>query len=299
MTPGMGRKPMGLGLCMAALALFAPAAAGIEVFDDTGATVQLETPAQRIVSLAPHVTELLFAAGAGNHVVGVVSYSDYPAAARAIARVGGYQSLDLEAIVALHPDLVVGWQSGNHPGHLDRLRALGISVYLTEPRQLQQVADNIRRLGRLAGTDTKAAAAADAFMRRVDGLRRRHAARPTLSVFYEVWNQPLMTVNGAHLISEVIHLCGGQNAFGDLDSLVLHIDTETVLQRNPDVILASGMDEERPQWLDEWRDWPQLAAVQGDRLLFIPPDLLQRATPRILDGAARLCRLMEQARQES
>ncbi|ALP52890.1 ABC transporter substrate-binding protein [Candidatus Tenderia electrophaga] len=285
-------------LTLVLLALSMPAWAAIQVRDDAGTLVQLVAPAQRIVSLAPHNTELLFAAGAGERIVGAVSYSDYPPAANDIPRIGGYKSVDLEAILALQPDLVVGWVSGNNSANLDKLRDLGLPLYLSEPRRLGDVADNIRRLGKLAGTATVADRAAAAFQTRVAELRRRHADQPPLSVFYETWNQPLMTINGDHLISQVIALCGGRNVFADLKTLSTHINTEAVLKRNPQVIVASGMGEERPEWLDDWRQWPQLSAVKHERLFFIPPELLQRATPRVLDGAEQLCRFLQQARQQ-
>ena len=148
------------------------ASAQIELTDDAGQRVVLAQPAQRIVSLAPHVTEILFAAGAGEHVVGVVAYSDYPQAARALPQVGGYTQVDLEAIVGLRPDLVIGWRSGNRDAHLARLQAMGIPVYLNEPRSLDDVARSLEQFGRLAGSEDAAHAAATAF-------RTRHAALET------------------------------------------------------------------------------------------------------------------------
>nr|MBP6490778.1 ABC transporter substrate-binding protein [Thauera sp.] len=146
------------------------AAAGIELEDDTGRKLALAAPAQRIVSLAPHVTEMLFAAGAGERVVGAVDYSDYPEAAQRITRVGGYTRIDLEAVAALRPDVVIGWQSGNREGDLTRLQALGIPVYLSEPRNLEDVARNLERLGRLAGSERTAQAAASTFRTRREHL---------------------------------------------------------------------------------------------------------------------------------
>jgi iron complex transport system substrate-binding protein len=272
------------------------AVAELRVTDDTGREIVLKRPALRIVSLAPHVTELLFAAGAGGHVVGVVDYSDYPAAARRIARVGGYTRLDLERIVALQPDLVIGWQSGNRVAQLEQLERLGLTLYRTEPRRLDDVAKNLLRLGELAGRPAAARRAADEYRARHAALQRRFGARPPVRMFYQIWNQPLMTVNGEHVISDVMRLCGGVNVFADLALLAPSINPEAVLGANPEVIVASGMAEERPEWLDDWRRYPMLHAVQHDNLFFIPPDLLQRHTPRLLEGAERLCRALETAR---
>jgi len=275
----------------------APAPAPTRVPDDAGATVVLAAPARRIVSLAPHVTELLYAAGAGGYVVGAVDYSDYPEAAKRIPRVGGYTGLDLEAIVALRPDLIIAWQSGNPPSQVERLRALGLAVYVSEPRHIEDVATNIERLGRLAGTADAALRAARAFRRRHEALRRRYAARPAVTVFYQIWDRPLMTVNGKQLISDVIHLCGGRNVFADLPILAPTVDVEAVLAADPEAIVASGAGAARPEWFDAWRRWPQLRAVRRDNLFVVPPDVLQRHGPRILDGAEHLCADLETARR--
>jgi len=273
-----------------------PGHGAIRVLDDTGRTVTLERPAERIVSLAPHVTELLFAAGAGDRVVAAVTYSDYPPAATGLPRVGSYNRFDVERVLAFDPDLVIGWQSGNPAASLERLQDLGIALYVTEPRELETIATNLERLGRLAGTTPAAEAAADRFRARHRALVERFADRPELTVFYEIWNDPLMTINGAHLISAIIRGCGGRNVFADLPSIAPRISVEAVLARDPEVIIASGMDDARPEWLEAWKRWPELEAVRRDHLYFIPPGILQRHTPRVLDGMAQLCRQLEDAR---
>ena len=274
----------------------ATAGAQIELTDDAGQRIVLAQPAQRIVSLAPHVTEILFAAGAGERVVGVVAYSDYPQAARALPQVGGYTQVDLEAIVSLRPDLVIGWRSGNRDAHLARLQAMGIPVYLNEPRSLDGVARSLEQFGRLAGSEDAAHAAATAFRARHAALAARYAGQPPVRTFYQIWDRPLMTINDEHLIADVIRLCGGSNVFGSLSQLAPTIGVEAVLAANPEAIVASGMGDARPEWLDQWARWPQLEATRRDNLFFIPPDLIQRHTPRILDGAERLCAQLETAR---
>ena len=276
-----------------------PATADIRVTDDAGRAVVLAAPAQRIVSLAPHVTELLYAAGAGAKVVGVVQYSDYPEAARALPRVGGYTAVDMEAVVALKPDLVIAWKSGNRNQQYDRLEKMGIPVFVNEPRSLDDVARSLETFGRLAATPTEAGAAAAAFRTRRDALAARYAQRPPVEVFYQIWNKPLMTINGKHLISDVMALCGGHNVFADLPMLAPTVTEEAVLAAAPQAIIASGMGDSRPEWLDSWRRWTALPAVARDNLFFIPPELLQRHTPRILDGATRLCEQLEQVRAKS
>ena len=276
--------------------LLLPVWADISVMDDSGQQVVLEKPAQRIISLAPYITELLFAAGAGEAVVGATEFSDYPEAARSLAQVGGGGGLDLEAIMVLQPDLVVAWQSGNPRGQVERLQSLGITVFSSEPRRLQDVPETLRRFGRLAGTESVAAAQADSFNRRYAELQDKYAQRPRVSVFYQIWEQPLMTLNGEHLFSDVLRLCGGENVFNALPALAPQIDIEAVLLANPDVIVIAADDDEAPL-LAAWQRWPQLSAVRQGHVYAIQRDQLVRHSPRILDGAERLCELLDDVRR--
>ncbi len=284
----MLKKWMVLALWCATL----PLQAAVSVQDDTGRTVSLPHAAQRIVSLAPHVTEQLFTIGAGEKIVGAVDYSDYPEEAKAIPRVGGYSRLDLERILALQPDLVVGWQSGNDVRTIERLQALGLAVYLSEPRRLPDIANGMARLGMLVGKPEKAKQQAEAFRQRLEGLRRQYADKKERTLFYQIWNQPLMTVSGQHLINDVITLCHGRNIFAELEVLTPTVSQEAVLAADPEVIIASGMGKERPEWLDDWKAWPQLQAVKAGRLYVIDPNIIQRATPRLLQGAEQMCRFL-------
>ncbi len=288
---------LGLG-CMLLVFSVPAAQAEIVVRDDAGLVLTLKQPARRIVSLAPFTTELLFAAGAGDHVVGVVEFSNYPAAARQLPRVGSYNNLDLEGIIRLKPDLIVAWRSGTPDKQIRKLRQLGYDIYLAEPRKIEDVPETLKRLGRLAGTDRAAGKQATAFQRQYRRLRQRYIDRPEVTVFYQIWDRPLMTVNGRHLISHVIRLCSGRNVFADLDVLAPRISIESVLTKNPEVIITGGMGEARPQWLQAWRRWPQLRAVARKNLYFIHPDLLQRHSPRILLGAKKMCQFLEQARRK-
>lgn len=276
-----------LFLCLTALPLHA-----LEVEDDSGRRIVLERSAQRIVSLAPHITEQLFAIGAGERIVGAVEYSDYPEAAKSIPRVGGYSRLDLERVVALQPDLVVGWLSGNNAQQLERLEALGLTVYRSEPRRLDDVAEGMVRLGVLSGSQDGAGQAAGVFRDGVQRLREEASERTPRRLFYQIWNRPLMTVNGEHLINDVITLCGGHNIFAELPALTPRLSEEAVIAADPEVIIASGMGRERPEWLDDWRRWPQLSAVKTGRLFVIEPNIIQRASPRLLQGVVAMCELL-------
>lgn len=286
----------GFLLSLACLPVSPDALAEISVVDDTGKTVTLARPARRIVSLAPHVTELLYAAGAGNSIVGAVEYSDYPEDAKRIPRVGSGFGFDMEAIVALQPDLVIAWQSGNPSWQVARLSGLGLAVFVTEPRRLDDVAGLLERLGRLAGTGAVATKTAGEFRRQRAQLQARYSGRPPVTVFYQLVDAALLTVNGQHLINDVIDLCGGRNVFSDLPSLTPRVDVESVLQKNPDALLASGHAPLWPAWRERWRAWPAFTAAAHGNLFFIPPDLIHRHSPRILQGAEQVCAALDKAR---
>ncbi len=283
-------------MLVALLVAATAAQAGVRVVDDYGHTVSLPAPARRVVSLSPHLTELMYAAGAGDRMVGALAYSDYPPAARALPRVGSEAAIDLEAVIALRPDLVVAWPNAGSTRAVERIASLGIPVFRSEPRELEDIARTLETLGRLAGTTQAAEAAASDFRERAARLARRYAHRPVVRVLYQVWDRPLVTVNGDHVISKVMRLCGGRNVMADLPGIAPEIDRERVLRADPEVILASGADDARPAWLDDWNAFPGLAAVRLKQLHAIRPDLLQRHTPRLLDGAQELCHILEGVR---
>ncbi|WP_052691895.1 cobalamin-binding protein [Teredinibacter purpureus] len=270
----------------------------VTVTDFSGTTITLDKPAKRIVALAPHIVENLFSAGAGHAIVGAVDYCDYPPEAVNIPRVGAISSHSLEAILALKPDLVIGWNSGHGGLILPKLATLGIPVYASNPLNLKDVAKSIRDFGILTGNTGIAEQQATQYLTRLNRLRARNQGKPTVSVLYQVWNSPLQTLNDQHIISDLIQLCNGLNAFGDLPVVAPKLSIESVLARNPDVIVASGMGEQRPDWLDEWQQWPSLNAVQSQNLFFIPPDIIQRHTARILDGGAQMCEHLDKARHK-
>jgi iron complex transport system substrate-binding protein len=272
-------------------------AQSISVVDDNQRTVTLSGPAQRIVSLAPSLTELLFVAGAGNRIVGVSEYSDFPPQAQGIPIVGRYDLLDMEAIVGFGPDLIVAWRSGNPQASVQRLIDLGFNVYVAEPRTLLSIADHIEKFATLAGTETTGQAASRYFREQLKILGDRYQDMSKVPVFYQVWNEPLISVGGNELINDIITLCGGENIFADL-GLAPKVSVEAVLERDPALIIASGMDIARPEWLDDWRRWPQLQAVANERLFFIPPDLVQRHSLRVLGGALQMCADIDSVRQK-
>lgn len=279
--------------------LFPPLALSqmVSVEDFAGRTVTLPAPATRIVALAPHLTENLFSAGAGSKLVGVVSYSDYPPEASEIPEVGSYNAYSLETIASLQPDLIVMWGSGNGMRTLSRLEQLGIPVFVSELRQLDDIPRDIRALGILAGSAGVAELEAGRIEQALADLRTRYSELAPLKVLYEIWNEPLQTINGEHLISQVVELCGGRNIFAEVTTLAPRVNVESVLARAPDVIIASGLSDTRPQWLDEWRRYPALPAVRHNGLFFVDPDLLERPTARILLGARSLCEQLDTLRR--
>ena len=270
--------------------------ADLVVKDDTGQEVRLKAPAKRIVTLAPHAAESLYAAGAGAKLVGTVDYSDYPPEAKKVPRVGGYSRIDLEAVAALKPDLVLAWESGNNMTQVDKLRALGLTVYVSQPNTIDNIANQIERLGQLAGTEAVANATADRFRKRLDSLRTTNASKPKVRVFYQIWKTPLMTVGGPQIISDAIKICGGDNVFGHLKQMAPNVTVEAVLEADPEAIVATGMGDAKPEWLHDWDKWTRMTAVKRDNLFHINPDIMQRHTPRILDGTEKLCAHLDVAR---
>ena len=282
-------------LALALLTACGVATAAVSVSDDTGTDVVLPRPAQRIVSLAPHATEMLFAAGAGGAIVGVVAHSDWPAAARALPRVGDAAALDLERIASLRPDLVVAWPY-TAPPQLAALRAQKVAVFVSDPKSIAGIADDIEKLGTIAGTRDIANASAGALRARLADLKERHAGGARLRVFYEVWNEPLYTIGGRHLISEAIGVCGGENVFAALRIPAPSVTVEAVVAAAPDVIVGGDDSGKRPPWLDDWKRWPSIPAVRDGNLYGAAGDLLHRPGPRFVDGVAALCADLATAR---
>ena len=272
------------------------ARAQVCVTDDADRQLCLAQPASRIIALSPGATELVFAAGAGEQLVGVVSFSDYPPAAKKLPRVGSYKRLDLEAVLALKPDLIIAWRSGNPMEQVERLQAMGVPVYHSEPRRFEDISTTLERLAVLAGAEAVGQGAADSLRSGMDSLRQRYAEAAPVTVFYQVWEEPLMTVNNEHLISEAIRICGGVNVFGELGSLAPKVSREAVLAKDPEVIIAGGMGEDDPSWLEPWKQFSSLRAVQYDNLFFVAPSTLQRPTPQMLAGTRTLCSHLDTVR---
>jgi iron complex transport system substrate-binding protein len=282
---------------LAALLLFAGAAGAEQrIIDDAGAQIVLAQPARRIVSLAPHLTEQLFAIGAGARIVATTDFADYPAEARALPRVARAHSVDLERIAAARPDLIVVWGSGFPPATLAALRRLGVPVFVDEPSSLDGIAASLLRLGQLTGAAGAAEAAAK-FRASIDRLRARYASRPEVSVFYQVWPQPLMTLGGRHVLSEGLRACGARNIFENLAPIAPQVSVEAVLAADPQMIVAAepgGVDRGA---LKMWQRFGEQRAVAGGHLVTVDADRINRHTPRLVDELAVLCERIDAVRR--
>jgi iron complex transport system substrate-binding protein len=279
--------------------LYASAGAATpEVRDDRGITPRLKAPAARIISVAPHLTEMVFAVGAGAKLVAVSAYSDYPPEARRLPRVGDGARVDIERILTLRPDLVLAWKSGNQAGDIARLERLGIPVWVSEPSRLADIPRLLRDIAVLAGVPDAGMQAATAFENGLRGLHARYGAhtrrREPLRVFYEIWHQPLLTVSSTHMISDAITLCGGRNVFAEVPVLTPAVSIEAVLAARPQLVLGGGSANGESDFVARWRRMP-LAALRAIPARYIPPDSIQRQSPRILDGIRAICVFLDGA----
>jgi len=289
-------------------ALFAAAgdAIAITIVDDAGHSFELARSPRRVVSLAPSLTELVFAAGGGASLVGTSALSDYPPAARAIARVGDAGRLDVERVIALRPDLVLIWQRGATSRELEQLEAAGIRLFQLEPRRLDDVARAIERLGVLLGHEAEANRRAGEMRAALERLRAGHAGVAPVTVFYQVWRQPLMTINGRQIIDDIVGLCGGRNIFAALTPLVPIVSTESVVGADPEAILTASESAEPVPWrrdpanpsFAEWHRHPGMTAVRRSWLYSLDGDAISRQGPRIVAGAAAVCAVLDQIRGE-
>jgi iron complex transport system substrate-binding protein len=290
-----------LPLFIFSMLLHAPFSAAADVpfilTDDRGRSIRLNHSARRIISLSPNITELVFAAGAGDKLVGVSSYSDYPDDAKLIPGIGDSSSLDLERIVALKPDLVIAWGSGNKATDIDKLERLGLTVFVTEATNLEDIPRLLRKTGTLAGTLEIAELAASAYDVDLRKIKQRYRSRQQVRVLYLIWYQPLMTVSGKHIISDIINICGGINVFAAVPSLTLVISAESVLEADPQIIISSmPIVSARTGARELWQRFPHIRAVRNNHLFFVHPDLIHRQTPRMLQATKTVCEQIEGAR---
>jgi iron complex transport system substrate-binding protein len=275
-----------------AIAIAASMSAGahaLQVRDDRGVTVTLERPAERIVTLAPHLAEIVFAAGAGAKLVGVSTFSRYPSEAERLPVVASYGRIDAERLIALRPQLVLAWRSGNAPLQIGRLEQLGFQVFATETRSLADIPRVVRLVGALAGSNHSAEARARRLEGDIEDLRRWHAGERSIAVFLEIWHAPMLTVNGGHLASDALRLCGARNVFAGAKTLTPLVSREQLLAARPDAIITTGSGADARAW----RGFEALEAVRRGRVYSIDPDLLYGQGPHFLQGVRALCDRLE------
>ncbi|MGH8210106.1 MAG: cobalamin-binding protein [Steroidobacteraceae bacterium] len=277
-------------LARASTAVAAAGAAPLTLHDDTGERVVLPNPPLRIISLAPGATEMLFAAGAGDRLIATVDYADEPAAATRVPRIGDVTAVDIERLVALHPDVVLVWPGGGNPAQIERLERLGIPIYRQQVNRLADLPVSLRRLGALAADKSIADRAARSLEVELARIAREYGAGRHPTVLLEVWNRPIYTVGGTHLMSDALALCGARNVFGDLKELGPVIDTEAVIARNPDVIVAAAPPGEGASWLVEWQRFGSLSAVRSGRLIAFEDQRLSRLGPSVVPATESLCK---------
>jgi iron complex transport system substrate-binding protein len=286
-----------LAVALLAAAVSLPAWSATSVIDDTGHTLSLPHIPQRIVSIAPGATEMLFAAGAGKQVIATVEYSDEPAAARAVPRIGDSNAIDLERVVALRPDVVVVWEGGNNAGQVAQLEKLGIPLYRHRVGRLGDLPASLRRLGQLAGTSAQAEQAAQNVEARLKELANQYGSGQKLSVLLEVWNRPIYTVGGSHMMTDALHLCGARNIFEDLREQGPAVNLEAVIARNPQVIIAVAPPGVAREWLDDWKRYKSLQAVRTNSLVPFEDTRLSRLGPSALGGTEALCKSLAALRK--
>lgn len=275
--------------------------AQLQVTDFLGRELSLEKPAKRVIALAPHIVENVFAAGAGHTLVGASEHSDYPKAAEHIPRVGNSQTLNIESLVALNPDLVITWHSGRAAQLLPKLERLGLKVYASNPKSLDDIPKSLRDYGHLTGYTEHAEEQAKAFETRLEKLKQRYQVNlnveDSVSVFYQVWSDPLQTLNGQHIVSDILALCGGKNLFADALAVAPRVSIEAVIDAAPSAILTSWKPDSSPNPLTMWQRWRNIPAVKNRALYTVHPDLIHRHSPRILEGAERICEHLANVRK--
>ena len=249
----------------------------------------------RIVTLAPNLTELVFAAGAGDSLVGVSAYSDYPPAAHDLPIVSDAFTVDQEQLILLKPDLLLAWQSGTPAHVVDELRATGFNIEAIATRGLDDIPAALERIGRLTGNDETAREAANHFRESLDRLRRQHENAAEISVFYQITARPLYTVNREHFIAEIISLCGGRNIFADLSELAPSVSVEAVIDRNPEVLMAASDSGDKP--FADWQRWGKLAANRYGNHFIVGSAEIGRATPRLVEATGQVCEALGSARE--
>ena len=266
---------------------------GSAVARDTAAPNKL-----RVVALAPHIVENLFAIGAGSNIVGTVDYADYPNEAKSIERIGGYYGISLEKLLALKPDLVIGWKSGNQSEDLEQIKRLGIKVHLSDPKKIEEVANELIAFGKFTGRIEQRKQVANEFITKLKKIKKQQQSKKILTGFYQLWPEPMMTVSENTWINQLIETCHVSNVFAHSPTDYPQISIENVVIKKPQIIIIPDEQADKPQPKINWQKWPEVPAVKQNQFIRVNADLLHRFTPRMLDGLANMCDKIDASRKQ-
>lgn len=268
----------------------------INIIDDLGNEVFLKTPAKRIIVLGPSLVEIFFSIGEGSKIIGVDESSDYPEEVKKIKKVASFNSINYEEIVSLSPDLIVMWSSGFSFSKIKKIKDLGIPVFLSQSNKLSNIEELIRSLGYLTGNIDEASEIASAFVNKLNRFKKKYKKNEIISVFYQVWDKPLQTLNKDHIITDIINICGGNNIFHSMHEIAPKVTIESVISNNPDLILIGSNGKEKDLWLNDWNKWLMIDAVRNKKIYIIDPDLVVRESPRIIEGVEIVCDILDESR---
>ena len=271
-------------------------ASQLSAIDDGGSKITLRGPAKRIIAMSPGLTEVVFELHAGSALVGVDEYSNFPLAAQGITRVNSSSAANYELILSLKPDLILAWKSGNGARIISRLRDLGLSVFVVEIQRVADIPALYRRLGSLLGQTARAKKLAEKFLDEIEVIRHSFQSQPEITVFYEVWDDPLMTLSGKHMLSDAISFCGGRNIFEDMVQIAPLINIESVAAADPQVIISGHNVEGLNNWRSRWSRWAAMQAVKKQHLYMVASDSLLRQSGRLVEGIRSLCENIQKAR---
>jgi iron complex transport system substrate-binding protein len=289
-------RAMMFGMLLAATGAGHAAESTRQLRDDSGEAVNIGSAPCRIVSLAPGTTAMLFAAGAGHCMVGTIAHSKEPAEAERVPVIGDAETLDFEQLLALRPTVVVVAVDVVQRVRIDRIRALGIPVYQVHVTRLAQMPESLRRLGALAGTEAVATPKADELAAELAALGAEYRNRTPVRVLYQIWDRPIYTIGGRHVITDALELCGAVNVFADLKTAAPAVTREAAILRNPELILASAPPGAADDWLAEWRKFPALAAVRDGQLVSHADARIDRMGPSVIEATGQLCAVIDTAR---
>lgn len=250
----------------------------------------------RIIALSPHSVEMLYKLGAGERIVATTKFSNFPSEAENIPRVGGYNGIQIEKILALKPDLIIAWMDGNKIEDIEKMEALGLNVYRSTTRSLKSVSDELIKLGNMIGLPDSGQKAAQAFNKRLELIRSENAQKAPVSFFYQLWDEPLRAMAAGSWINTVMTHCGGKNVFNDTALDYPEISIENVLISAPEVFIIPSHHGSHTASTEKWLKWPEIPAIANGQIYYIDGDLLHRFSTRVLDGMAQVCSAFDKVR---